>query len=121
MHAPADRPGDAAHQGFADDEIADTAFVDPAAVVDDEYIPALRRGNRLEEDVGAATMTRRPGWTRHLTAWKGASPPWRSDANRKQQLHAGIGDERRGPVEPGQKIRHGSIMTKCDERINEER
>ena len=61
MRAPDDDAGQAGDVGFAGDQVADTAFVQAARVVDDQHVAGRRGGDRLEEHVRAPGMSRRAG------------------------------------------------------------
>ena len=98
MRAPADRAGDAAHEGLADHQVADAAFVVAAAVVDDEHVTLVRCGDRLEKHVGAAGMAGRPRRARGFGARDVRPQSVRPDTNRQRELHTRIGDERSGPI-----------------------
>ena len=121
MRAPAERSGDAAHESFTDDEIANAAFISSAAVVDDQNVAVLRRRDDLKKDVGAAGVPGRPRRTADLAAGDVATHPRRPHADRQRQLHARVDNERSGPIEARKEVGHASIMTERRQRINSRR
>ena len=106
MEPPDDEGVHAGRPGLEHGEVADAGLVDAPAVVDDEHVPGLRGGERLEEDVDAPGMTGRQGAAgeQRTTGHDGADPGG-CHAERHADAYARVGQERRR--EPGDVGDHG--------------
>jgi hypothetical protein len=99
MSTPDDNARKSGNMSFAGHEVADTAFVEPPTVVDDEDVPRARGRDALEEYICAASM---PGGTRSArdshTSANGAQVRW-SQPNRQLEHRTPVSDEWRCPFE----------------------
>ena len=115
MRAPNDNAGEPAMLRFQGGQIADAAFIEPAAVVDHQDVARLRAVHCLKKNIDAAIM---PDWK------DGAGEALRGDdwldagagdAKRKLEAQRGVGNERGGKIGEETKERGHNECKRKDE------
>ena len=94
MYAPDHNPSQTGHLRFQRGQIADAAFIQPAAIIDHQNVALLAMLHRFQEHIYAAEVLDREGVTGDSSARNYRLDPGRRNSERDLPTQRSIGNKR---------------------------